>query len=153
MPFKEMGNQLPPYVSYKTFSNFLVSLPYYLPAPIDRSYWGAIYSDRTGTKLMSAMRFLNLIDANSRATTQLKVLIPATGAHRAARLRQVAEEAYPFVFKGLDIRKATYAELQNAFLNTYQMEDAVCRRCIKFFIELSADACIPLCLQLIQEFK
>ena len=153
MTLKEMGNQLPPFISYKTFSNFLVSLPYYIPTPIDRSYWGAMYSDRTGIKLMSTMRFLKLIDANSRATTELKVLVPATGAHRAARLRQVAEEAYPFVFKGLDIRKATYGELQNAFLSTYQMKDSVCRRCIKFFIELSTDADIPLSLQLIQEFE
>jgi len=49
---------------------------------------------------MSALRFLNLIDADSRATARLKVLVPATGAHRAALLRQVAEEAYPFIFKG-----------------------------------------------------
>jgi hypothetical protein len=149
----EKKRQIPPCISYKTFSSFLGNLPPNVPTRFDRSHWGAAFSDRTGTKLMSAMRFLNLIDANSRATTQLKVLVPATGAHRALRLRQVAEEAYPFVFKGLDVRKASYIELQNAFLNTYQMEDSVCRRCIKFFIELSADADISLSIQLIQEFE
>jgi hypothetical protein len=153
MTFKEMGNQLPPCISYKTFSSFLGNLQPYVPTRIDLSYLGAMYSVPTGTKLMSAMRFLNLIDANSRATTELKVLVSATGAHRAAWLRHVAEEAYPFVSKGLDVRKATYAELQNAFLSNYQLEDAVCRKCIKFFIALSADADIPLSLQLIQEFE
>ena len=153
MTIDEIKEQIPPYVSYKTFSSFLGNLQPNVPNRIDRSNWGAAYSDLTGTKLMSAMRFLNLIDANSRATTELKVLVSATGAHRAAWLRHVAEEAYPFVSKGLDVRKATYAELQNAFLSNYQLEDAVCRKCIKFFIALSADADIPLSLQLIQEFE
>lgn len=102
---------------------------------------------------MHALSFLNLINVDCSPTLHLKVLAPATGAHRAAVLRQVVEEAYPFVFKGLDIRKATYAELQDAFLNNSQMEDAVCRRCVKFFVELSADADVPLSLQLIEEFE
>lgn len=99
------------------------------------------------------IKLLNLVDGNYSLTMRLEVLAPSSGAHRAALLREVTEEAYPFVFKGLGTRKATYAELQNAFLSTYQMDDAVCRRRIKFFIELSADAAIPLSFQLIQKFE
>jgi hypothetical protein len=73
---------------------------------------------------------------------------PESSGEEETSETETIEEAYTFVFKGLDIRKATYAELQNAFLNTYQMEDVVCRRCIKLFTELSADAGIPLSLQL-----
>ena len=153
MPFKEMGNQLPPYVSYKTLIQLISNLKEVLPAYFDTSYLSDTFSIVTATQLTHALSFLNLINNDYSPATRLKVLAPATGAHHAALLRQVAEEAYPFVFMMLDIKKATYAELQNAFLNTYQMEDAVCRRCIKFFIELSADAGIPLSFQLIQELE
>jgi addiction module HigA family antidote len=154
MTMDEKKRQIPPCISYKTFSGFLVSLPYHLPAPIDRSYWGAIYSDRTGTQLLSAMRFLNLIDANSRATTRLKVLVPATGAHRAALLRQVAEEAYPFIFKGtIDTQNATRAELEAVFQNTYQTKIDVCHKCIRFFIAFCEDADIPLSSQITKNRK
>ena len=153
MTFKEMENQLPPYVSYKTLIQLISNLKEALPAYFDTSYLSDTFSIITATQLTHALSFLNLINNDYSPSMRLKVLAPSSGAHHAALLRQVAEEAYPFVFKGFDIRKATYAELQNAFLSTYQMEDAVCCRCIKFFIELSADAGIPLSFQLIQEFE
>lgn len=34
------STQLPPYVSYKTFGNFLVTLQPQVPSRIDRSVWG-----------------------------------------------------------------------------------------------------------------
>jgi hypothetical protein len=153
MTFKEMENQLPPYVSYKTLIQLISNLKEALPAYFDTSYLSDTFSIITATQLTHALSFLNLINNDYSPSMRLKVLAPSSGAHHAALLRQVAEEAYPFVFKGLDIKKATYAELQSIFLNTYHMEDVVCRRCVKFFIELSADAGIPLSLQLIHEFE
>jgi hypothetical protein len=75
----------------------------------------------------------------------LKLLAISTGEHHAALLRQVAYEAYAFVYKGkLDPQTATYAELEAVFQNTYQMDDDICHKCIKFFIEFCKDAGIPL---------
>jgi hypothetical protein len=95
---------------------------------------------------MSAIRFLNIIDHGNRPTPVLKLLAISTGEHHAALLRQVAYEAYAFVFiKGkLDPQTATYAELEAVFQNTYQMDDDICHKCIKFFIEFCKDAGIPL---------
>ena len=153
MTIDEIKEQIPPYVSYKSFSSFLGNLQPNVPNRIDRSNWGAAYSDRTGTKLMAAMRFLNLIDAN-RATARLKVLVPATGAHRAALLRQVAEEAYPFIFKGtIDIQNVTRAELEAIFQNTYHTKIDVCHKCIRFFIAFCEDADIPLSSQITKNRK
>jgi hypothetical protein len=144
----------PPYVSYKTFGNFLNTLQPQVPSRIDRSIWGDMFSGSTGTQLMSAMRFLNLIDPNSRPTARLKVLAPATGEHRAALMRQVVEEAYSFVLKGtLDAQNATYAELEDVFQNSYHMKNDVCRKCIKFFTEFSKDAGIPLSPQITKKRK
>jgi hypothetical protein len=94
-----------------------------------------------------------LIDQNNRPLPRLKLLASgATGEHRAAILRQVADETYPFIFRGtIDIRNATYAEVQDVFLNNYRMESSVCRKCIEFFVEFSKDAGIPVSPQLIKE--
>ncbi len=155
MTIDEGRKHSPPYVSYKTFDSFMTRLQQHLPTRIDRSYWGEMYSGSTGTQLMSAMRFLNLIDANARPMPRLKLLVSTTtGEHRAALLRQVADDAYAFALKGtLDTQNATYAELEDVFKNTYRMKSDVCRKCIKFFTEFSKDAGIPLSPQITKKRK
>jgi hypothetical protein len=154
MTIEEVKKHSPPYVSYKTFGNFISQLQPQVPTRIDRSIWGDMFSGSTGTQLMSAMRFLNLIDANSRPTPRLRVLPSASGEHRTALLRQVTEEAYAFVLKGtLDTQNATYAELADVFQNTYNVKSDVCRKCIKFFTEISKDAGISLSPQITKKRK
>ena len=65
---------LPPYVSYRTFRNFIDGLQMGIPARIDRSYWGDRYSGSSGTQLMTALRFLGLIDSHGTPTTRLRQL-------------------------------------------------------------------------------
>jgi hypothetical protein len=154
MTTEEGRKNSPPYVSYKTFGNFLHTLEPQVPNRIDRSIWGELFSGSTGTQLMSAMRFLNLIDAKSIPTARLKLLVPATGEHRAALQRQVVEESYAFVLKGnVDVQNATYAQMEELFQNTYHMKGDVCRKCIKFFVEFSKDAGIPLSPQITKKRK
>ncbi len=75
--------RLPPYVSYRTFRNFLDGLQVGgMPARIDRSYWGDRLSGTTGTQLISALRFLNLVDASGLPTNRLKMLVAARGPQR-----------------------------------------------------------------------
>jgi hypothetical protein len=132
---------LPPYVSYRTFRNFIDRLQQRLPSRIDRSYWGDILSGSTGTQLMAALRFLDLIDANGKPTDQLKPLVLARGEPRAQLLRNVTSQAYAFVLKSsLDIESATYSQLEEVFHDTFQLADDVSRKCVKFFIALSGDA-------------
>ena len=50
---------LPPYVSYRTFYNFIERLQQHMPSRIDRSYWGELLSGSNGTQLMAALRFLS----------------------------------------------------------------------------------------------
>jgi len=69
-------------------------------------------------------------------------------------MRQVADEAYAFVFKSsLDLQNATYAELEEIFKNTYRVKSDVCRKCLKFFTEFSKDAGIPLSPQITKKRK
>ena len=136
---------LPPYVSYRTFHNFIDRLQQRLPSRIDRSYWGDILSGSTGTQLMAALRFLGLIDANGKPTEPLKPLVMARGEPRAQLLRGVTTQAYSFVLKSsIDIESATYAQLEEVFHNAFQLTGDVSRKCVKFFIALSGDAGLPI---------
>jgi hypothetical protein len=136
---------LPPYVSYRTFHNFVERLQQRIPSRIDRSYWGDILSGSTGTQLMAALRFLGLIDANGKPTERLKPLVISRGEPKVKLLRELIADAYDFVMDGpLDLESATYAQLGEVFSNTFQMTDDVSRKCVKFFIAMSGDAGIPL---------
>ena len=99
---------LPPYVSYRTFRNFIDELQMGIPARIDRSYWGERYSGSTGTQLMTALRFLGLINGGGVPTTRLRQLVSAAGAQRPEVLKQIARTAFDFLSeKSLDPVKRT----------------------------------------------
>jgi hypothetical protein len=135
----------PPYVSYRSFLTLLEDLQRGLPARIDRSYWGDKFSGSTGTQLMSALRFLNLIDSNGLPTSQLKDLATARGTHRSEILRKISQESFSFLMSNtFESEKATYAQLEEVFNDVYQVDRDVARKCIKFFIELANEGGIPL---------
>jgi len=131
---------LPPYVSYRTFINFLDGLQQTMPARIDRSYWGDRLSGSTGTQLVSALRFLDLIDINGFPTVKLRQLVATRGSQRTDLLKQITHESYSFFFLSqVDPQAATYSQLEEAFHDNYQIASDVARKCIKFFIGLASD--------------
>jgi hypothetical protein len=137
--------RLPPYVSYRTFLNFIDRLQQGIPSRIDRSYWSDRLSGSTGTQLMSAMRFMGFIDASDRPTSQLRQLVSARGTQRTELLRQVTSQAFGFLQQAsFDAQTATYAQLEETFHDTFELTDSVCRKCVKFFVTLASDAEIPL---------
>jgi hypothetical protein len=132
---------LPPYVSYRTFLNFLEGLRLGIPARIDRSYWSERYSGSTGVQLMTALRFLGLIDKDSAPTTRLRHLVSSNGTQRTHVLNQISTSAFDFILKkSLDPQVATYAQLEEAFSENYGVTGDVARKCIKFFVSLRSDA-------------
>ena len=136
---------LPPYVSYRTFYNFLERLEQRIPSRIDRSYWGDLLSGSTGIQLMSALRFLNLIDANGKPTEKLKPLVAAKGDLRTPLFLKITNESYDFVCgSSLDLGSATYAELREVFHDNFRLTDDVSRKCVKFFIALAKDSSMTL---------
>jgi len=132
---------LPPYVSYRTFYNFIERLQQRMPSRIDRSYWGELLSGSNGTQLMAALHFLYLIDINGKLMEMLKRLVEARGEQRTRILHDIADDAYGFVLKSsLDLESATYSQLVEVFHNTFQLTDDVSRKCVKFFIAIAGDA-------------
>lgn len=143
---KDSGRKrLPPYISYRTFQNFIDRLQQGVPARIDRSYWGDKVSGSTGTQLMSALRFLGLIDTNGTPTNRLRLLASAKSAQRTEFLKQMTSEAFGFLSQeSFDSQTATYAQLEEVFHSTFELTDSVSRKCVKFFVELAIAAGIPL---------
>jgi hypothetical protein len=116
-----------------------------IPARIDRSYWSDRLSGSTGIQLMSALRFLRLIDADGTPTNRLRLLASTRGIPRAEILKEVTIEAFSFLLQGsFDLQSSTYAQLQEAFHNTFELTDGVSRKCVKFFVELASAAGVPL---------
>jgi hypothetical protein len=135
----------PPYVSYRSFLTLLEELQRGLPARIDRSYWGDKFSGSTGTQLMSALRFLNLVDSGGLPTRNLKDLAVSKGASRSEVLRKISQESFTFLINNtFESETATYAQLEEVFNEIYQVDRDVARKCIKFFVELANDAGIQL---------
>ena len=141
MTIEKGRKHLPPYVSYRTFYNFIERLQQHMPSRIDRSYWGELLSGSNGTQLMAALRFLYLIDINGKPLEMLKRFVEAKGELRAKILHDIADDAYGFVLKSsLDLESATYSQLEEVFHNTFQLTDDVSRKCVKFFIAMANDA-------------
>jgi hypothetical protein len=138
---ESVRKRLPPYVSYRTFQNFIDKLQQGLPSRIDRSYWDGILSGSTGIQLMAGLRFLGLVDYDGRPTERLKTLVSAKREDRADIYRTIAMESYSFAFHGsLDIRNGTYNQLDEVLHDTFQLTSDVSRKCIKFFMSLTEDA-------------
>lgn len=142
-------------MSYRTFHNFVDRLQQQgTPQRIDRSYWSSTLSGSTGPQLMAAMRFLGLIDANGKPTERLKLLVSAEIEKRTQLLRNIATESFGFVLKGnLDLASATYAQLEEAFYNTFSLTDDVRRKCVKFFIAMVGDAGMPISPHIIKHTR
>lgn len=145
---------LPPYVSYRTFRNFIERLQQGIPARFDRSFWGETLSGSTGTHLIASLRFLGLIDASDFPTERLRRLVTTKAGERASLLRVIAIDAYSFLNEGaFDLSTATYAQLQEVFRDRFQPTGDVARKCIKFFVALTIDAGVPLSPHITKRFR
>jgi Family of unknown function (DUF5343) len=136
----------PPYVSYKSFLTLLEDLRGQgVPARLDRSYWGEKFSGSTGTQLMSALRFLELVDGNGAPSPTLKELVKARSNERGEILKQISHNSFAFLkTQSFEAESATYSQLEEVFKEEYKVDKDVARKCIKFFVEIVIDAGIPL---------
>jgi len=137
------AKRLPPYVSYRTFRNFLLDLGQGIPSRVDRSYWGTKMAGSTGIQLMTALRFLSLIDEGDRPTEKLVRIVESEGRERQETLKGIVRDKYAFVFDSLELERATPAELGEKF-RQQGAEGDVGRKCIAFFVAAANDADIPL---------
>lgn len=137
--------RVPPYVSYKTLKAFAEDLKTHgVPTRIDRSVWGTKFSGSVGAQLMSALRFLQLIDANDEPSKDFKALVNSHNTDGwAPALLPVLQSSYNPIM-GLKLDQVTPAQLAEEFKKTYKAQDAVIQKSITFFLHAAQDAGVPL---------
>lgn len=125
--------EAPPYVAFKTFTNFLDWLQEAgVPSRIDRSFWGDRLSGAYGTQLMAALRFLRLIDEDNRPYHELEFMASDL-EQRKSILKERLETYYAAGLGDLDLGRATQGELQERF-RQYPVEGDTLRKAMVFFI-------------------
>jgi hypothetical protein len=138
-----MAEGIPPYISYRTFENFLLQLKARgLPSRIDRS----VLSHKSGTvqsQLLLTLQYLGLLTASGRPTERLRSLIGSEDEGRKNLLRRTIESSYDFIFSSdFDLRTATTHQAEELFQQTGASGETV-RRCLAFFLNAAKSAGIP----------
>ncbi len=138
MADKEKSTASPPYISFRTFLNFIDGLKGQVPPVIDRSVMRSM-SGSLQAQLLPALRYLGLIDEKGHVLDgKLAQLVDAaTREERNMVLSQVLREAYPYIFnsqENFDIETGTYAQLSGLFTKQGPSGDTL-RKVENFFLE------------------
>jgi hypothetical protein len=142
MPIKIVSGtrgNTPPYVSYPSFKTLLHDLHEHdVPSRIDRSVLKR-FSGITGTQLLTALRFLKLIDENSEPTPRLRELAAAYGtADWNPAMIAILQAEYAPLF-GLDLGNATASHFDETFRKAFPGADSVLQKTTAFFLSAAKD--------------
>ncbi|MDV2494663.1 MAG: DUF5343 domain-containing protein [bacterium] len=137
---KNQSNDVPPYVSYATFSNAISSFAEHgVPAQIDRSVLGRL-SGGVQRHLIAAFRFMGLIDDDNRPTDELRQYAKGDTKTRQKILTEILRSRYD---RQLEIlHDGTIQQLTSSFDNV-KAKQSVKAKCITFFLKAARDAGFP----------
>jgi hypothetical protein len=125
----------PPYVAFKTFTNFIASLRQSgLPGRIDRSVFVGV-SGANQSFLLATLKFFGLINNEGIPTPSFKDLVDNPQNEKAV-LSKAAKEKYSFIFDGaFNIGSATAAQLTEKFKER-GIDGSTIVKAISFFTSL-----------------
>ncbi len=136
---------VPPYIAYRTFLNFLTKLEQAIPRRIDRSYWSRYYNGSVGSQLVSALRFLGLVEGEDNRTTQDLARLVREKAIRKELLKEMLRKRFDTIFADVDdLSSVTHGQLEQSFKQHYKIEGESRRKAISFFVHAAQDAEIPI---------
>jgi len=141
----------PPYVAYKTLSNFLDRFKQGIPGRIDRGLMGSM-SGAAQSQVTTALRFLGMISENHIPNPIMTRYVSGEENDRKAALREMIERAYPFIFNSnFDISTATAHMLRENFVANTSATGETVSRCIAFFKDAATDAGIVVSPYILQK--
>jgi hypothetical protein len=143
----------PPYVSYASFKNMVGGFKeHVLPGRIDRSVLGN-FSGIVGGQLLTALRFMGLIDAANHPQDSLRELVSAANTPNwGAQLNRVLHAAYTPLFE-LNLKAASPSQFSEKFIKTYPGEGSTSRKSMTFFLTAAKDAQIEVSPYIMQNKK
>lgn len=131
----------PPYATYKQFTSFINGLrETTIPSRIDRSVFGAM-SGGTAYSLLSALKFLKLIDDSGTPQPLMRDLVEAEDAARKPVVLQMLQGAYPTFFEGsLDLSQASSGQFDEHIREQYKSKGSTIDKQALFFLNAAEDA-------------
>jgi len=134
------SKSIPPYVSYRTFENFVDSLrATVIPSRIDKAVMSTM-SGGVQSHLMSALRYLEFVTTAGQPTERMKALVHSEGEERKKRLLEMTRYAYQFLFKNFDLANVTPQHLEEQFQANTSATGATLKKCVAFFLAASKAA-------------
>lgn len=132
---EELSRPVPPYIPLMTLENFAGKLKStVVPPVIDSSLTQSMSGGMAGA-LMSALKFLGLIEANGKVREPLKKLVAAQGTEQwKSALASVVEPAYAEVIGDLDLLTATPAMLEECFRVRGKATGQVLEKSVRFYL-------------------
>jgi hypothetical protein len=139
------GKTAPPYVSYRTMKTFVQDLhEHEVPGKIDKDVTKR-FSGSVAKQLMTAIRFLELVDKHDTPRPKLFELSETFGTDRwSSSLSDLLRTQYAPIFKAVDLASTTPTQVHAAFKDTYGGKDDVLKKCELFFLQAAKEAGIPL---------
>jgi hypothetical protein len=136
----------PPYIPWKTFENFMERLKgQVLPTHVDRSVLPKTMAGTLQRQLVSALRYLQLIDSGNAVTDSMRKLHRAWATEeRAEVLSDVVFDAYREITNGLDLDSGTAAQLFERFKAAGGVDGQVRQKSVRFFLSAMQAANVTL---------
>ena len=131
----------PPYAPFPTFKNFVEKLKDTgIPHRIDKSVMGNL-SGAAQSQVLGGLRFLDLTDLGGNPTNRLHELVESFGTPLwATSLHGVLKNAYALIVDGLDLHKASPAQLTEAFRDRGKTDGSLTEKAIRFYLKALEDA-------------
>lgn len=135
METDESSRTNPPYIPLMTLENFVGKLAATVVPPVIDSTLTQSMSGGMAGALMSALKFLGLVDASGNVRDSLKKLVAAHGTEAwKSALAAVIDPAYSSIVEDLDLASATPGMLDDKFRRNSKATGQVLDKAVRFYL-------------------
>jgi hypothetical protein len=125
----------PPYFSGTTFYNFVDAHRRTQPTRFDRSIMQNV-AGGDQARILKALRFFDMMDDESRPNVAFEMMQDLDADDLQRHWAELLKSAYPFLFSGFNLEKATQGQIEERFREQGIQGDTV-RKAVTFFITLA----------------
>ncbi|MES0048535.1 DUF5343 domain-containing protein [Mesorhizobium sp. M0053] len=143
----------PPYIAFASLRTLFSSLKEHgLPGRIDRSVL-TNFSGAVGSQIITALRFMGLVDADNRPKPDFQLYLNAFGTDVwPHELGSLLQRAYAPIFE-LDLKTASPSQFMERFRATYPNKEETLRKCVTFFLNAVREADLPVSAYIMRNKK